>query len=386
MDEKKLQAKKELAGEAKPSMKRRSDIHNYHGHHIYMLTLVVEGRRPLLGEVVGHAEATPDSMQAPRMELSELGKAVHGCWQQIPLFHPEVKILALQLMPDHLHGILWVKEDMEEHLGQVVSGFKAGCNKAYRRLFAAAMPQPTPNFHDGGAGPCSGGSESRGGAGPCRGGSESCGGSEYAAASPQRLFPLPSELRLKPQDRIHGLLFEKGYNDLIAKGYDMLPTLIAYVKDNPRRLLLKRAHPEYLRPFFGLRLGSQEYSGIGNRELLHAPRRMAVRVSRRLDAVALEAEVARYMQAAREGAVLVSPAISPGEKRVMRAAFNDGLPTVVIMENGFTPLSKPKGEQFDACAAGRLLMLAPWEHHNEKRKLTAYQCQQMNLMALNLCK
>jgi hypothetical protein len=44
----------------------------------------------------------------------------------------------------------------------------------------------------------------------------------------------------------------------------------------------------------------------------------------------------------------------------------------------------PKGEQFDACAQGRLLMLAPWEHHNERQRLTAMQCQQMNLMAIEL--
>ena len=91
------------------------------------------------------------------------------------------------------------------------------------------------------------------------------------------------------------------------------------------------------------------------------------------------------MAMAKEGTVLVSPAISPGEKRVMRTAFDAGLPTIVIVENGFTPLSKPHGEQFEACAQGRLLMLSPWEHHNEKRKLTAEQCRQMNLMALELC-
>ena len=90
------------------------------------------------------------------------------------------------------------------------------------------------------------------------------------------------------------------------------------------------------------------------------------------------------MTAAQSGTVLISPAISPGEKRVMRAAFDAKLPTVVIMENGFTPLSKPHGEQFYACAEGRLLMLSPWSHHNEHRKLTAQQCQAMNLMALEL--
>ena len=149
--------------------------------------------------------------------------------------------------------------------------------------------------------------------------------------------------------------------------------------------MLKRARPEWLRPFFHLSIANYVFSGIGNRNLLQAPKRIAVRISRRLSGVALDREVQRYIDEARQGAILVSPAISPGEKRTMREAFNAGLPTIVIMENGFTPMSKPHGEQFYACAQGRLLMLSAWEHHNEKWKITAEQCRQLNLMALSVC-
>lgn len=44
-----------------------------------------------------------------------------------------------------------------------------------------------------------------------------------------------------------------------------------YLRDNPRRLLMKREHPDLLRPFFNLALGSHTYNGIGNRALLKAP-------------------------------------------------------------------------------------------------------------------
>jgi hypothetical protein len=185
----------------------------------------------------------------------------------------------------------------------------------------------------------------------------------YVTASPSPDTPPP-----------YHPLFAKGYNDLILRSFDELPIWQNYLLDNPRRLLMKRARPEWLRPFFGLRIGSHTYSGIGNRNLLAAPKRMAVRVTRRWNNSEIAAETARYLEAARQGAVLVSPAISPGEKRVMRTVFDAGLPVIVIMENGFTPLSKPHGKQFDACARGQLLMLAPWEHHNEKKKITAEQC------------
>ena len=386
MTEKRKKDIEEFAGEKQPSMKRRSDVNDYHGRHIYLVTLAVEGRRPLLGQVVGNPLAADGSADAPRIELSVLGGAVFDCWQQIPERYPEVEILALQIMPDHLHGILWIKEEMQQHLGRIIGGFKTGCNRAYR-FFTAAVPQSTPSKehtpsqqpskeHTPSQQPGSQQSSSLQGMPVSRVGN-SC--SAYAAAVPQR--PSPRE---RHEDRHHGLLFEPNYNDLICKSYDMLPTLINYVKDNPRRLLMKHSHPEYLRPFFDLHLGSHIYSGIGNLALLRAPHRLAVRVSRRNNETQLQEELHRYMSAAQSGTVLISPAISPGEKRVMRTAFDAKFPTVVIMENGFTPLSKPHGEQFYACAEGRLLMLSPWPHHNDRQKITAQQCQAMNLMALEL--
>ena len=428
----------EYAGEKQPSMKRRSDINDYHGRHIYLVTLAVEGRRPLLGQVVGNPLAAEGSADAPRIELSALGGAVFDCWQQIPERYPEVEILALQIMPDHLHGILWIKEEMQQHLGRIIGGFKTGCNRAYR-FFTAALPQSTPSkeynhsqeagsngqWQPGGSENASsngqwqpGGSEKASSNGQWQPGSSEKassndqwqpGGSEkissngqwqsggsvdtiegnpcsaYAAAVPQLSKQSQQKARReRREDRNHGLLFEPNYNDLICKSYDMLPTLINYVKDNPRRLLMKRAHPEDLRPFFDLRIGSHTYNGIGNLALLRAPHRLAVRVSRRNNEAQLQNEVRRYMTSAQSGTVLISPAISPGEKRVMRTAFDAKLPTIVILENGFTPLSKPHGEQFYACAEGRLLMLSPWPHHNDRHKLTAQQCQSMNLMAQEL--
>ena len=386
MTEKRKKDIEEFAGEKQASMKRRSDVNNYQGRHIYLVTLAVEGRRPLLGQVVGNPLAADGSADAPRIELSALGEAVFDCWQQIPQRHPEVEILALQIMPDHLHGILWIKEEMQQHLGRIIGGFKTGCNKAYR-FFTAALPQSTPSKeHTPSQQPRSqqtvsqlpGSQQSSSLQGmPVSRVGNSC--SAYAAAVPQQ--PSPRE---RHEDRHHGLLFEPNYNDLICKSYDMLPTLINYVKDNPRRLLMKHSHPEYLRPFFDLHLGSHIYSGIGNLALLRAPHRLAVRVSRRNNEIQLQEELHRYMNAAQSGTVLISPAISPGEKRVMRTAFDAKFPTVVIMENGFTPLSKPHGEQFYACAEGRLLMLSPWPHHNDHQKVTAQQCQSMNLMAQEL--
>ncbi|MBQ9362882.1 MAG: hypothetical protein IJT97_05590 [Bacteroidaceae bacterium] len=360
--EEQLIAKKKYAGEKKASMKRRDDYHDYTERRMYMITLEVEGRKPVFGHLVGNPFAERGSCDEPRIELSELGKAVQSEWLGIHGYFPQIEVMAVQMMPDHMHGILFVKAPLPVHLGQVISGFKAGCRKAQKALEAAgrAAAEPLPT-------------EKR----PLS--AEKGTGERDVLASLQGAA-LPLQEGLQP----YFPLFAKGYNDLILRSYDELPKWQNYLQDNPRRLLMKRTRPDWLRPFFGLHIGSHCYSGIGNRNLLAVPKRMAVRVSRRLSDSEITREVARFLEAAKQGSVLVSPAISPGEKRVMRAAFDAGLPTIVIMENGFTPLSKPHGEQFDACAKGQLLMLAPWEHHNEKKKITAAQCRQLNLMALEI--
>ena len=331
---------------------------------MYMITIEVEGRRPLFGRLKGNPLAQDGSGDEPDIELTALGKAVRDEWLGIPRYYPQIEVMAVQMMPDHLHGILFVKERLPVHLGQVISGFKAGCRKAQRALVAgeaaageaAAEPPRTEK------------EPLRTEKGALR--TEKGARSLQAAAAP---LQLPT-------------LFAKGYNDLILRSYDELPAWCNYLRDNPRRLLLRRACPQWLRPVFGITIGAYTCSAIGNRGLLSAERRVQVRVSRRLIGEALDREVERFLALARSGAVLVSPAISPGEKRIMRSAFDEKLPVIVIVENGFTPMSKPHGEQFYACGEGRLLILSPWEHHNEKRKVTAQQCSDMNLLAWEVCR
>ena len=117
------------------SMKRRHDKHDYQSRCIYMVTLVVAGRRPLLGTLCAHDR----DHAMPWVRHSELGMRVIQCCREIPEHHPQVKMIRLQLMPDHLHGIIYVSEHLPRHLGHVINGFKIGCNKAARELSLAPL-------------------------------------------------------------------------------------------------------------------------------------------------------------------------------------------------------------------------------------------------------
>lgn len=131
------------------SMNRRMAEHDYQSRSIYMITMTVTDRMPLLGSVQWTADDAHDAC----LSASRLGAEVERCWYEIPEHYPEVKVLAFQLMPDHVHGLLFVKHEMEVHIGKVLKGFKIGCSRAWWSLIeAAAAGGPGAGAEGAGAG------------------------------------------------------------------------------------------------------------------------------------------------------------------------------------------------------------------------------------------
>lgn len=183
-----LRSAESLAGEKKPSMLRRCVGHDYAGRQIYMITMVTEGRRPLFGRVVGRSDAPADSNDAPHIELSPLGQRVNDEWWAASLHHPEVRVLALQMMPDHLHGILFVTEQMDKPLGMLLRGFKQSCNRHYRELVLGIVPS--------------------------------------VALTTQQTRQAPAKQDRRNEDRSHGMLFARGYNDKLLLREGQLETWV----------------------------------------------------------------------------------------------------------------------------------------------------------------
>ncbi|MCR5269525.1 MAG: transposase [Prevotella sp.] len=343
-----FESQKSFAGPKKPSMQRRCVGHDYTDRMMYLVTMVVEGRRPLFGTVVGSSQAPTDSDEGPRMVLSPLGQRVYDECMATPVHHPEIGVVALQMMPDHLHVVLFVKSKMEQPLGMALRGFKQKCNQHYRELILGVPSVALPTQQTG-----------------------------LQTARPKK--------DRRGEDRQHGLLFSRGYNDKLLLREGQLQRWLDYLRDNPRRLLMKRERPDLFRVQRGVMVGGQQFSAIGNRFLLQRPVRLQVQCSRRLTDEEIAQKQTWWLEQARAGAVLVSPCISKGEKTVMRAAFEAGLPLIVLQENGFTDLAKPGGRRMDACARGQLLLLAPWAHHNERLTIRREQCMALNDMARVIC-
>ena len=370
----------------KPSMKRRCEEKDYTERGIYLVTIATEARRPLLGTLAGDASLY-EGPDAPHVVLSPLGERVKEEWFGITRYYHQIEVIRLCIMPDHIHGVLFVHEKLPRHLGHVINGFKAGTRRAARELgiipdakpaITEAKPQPTkptpsPSLPSPQASP-----------------SLSSPQATTSLSSPQVLYAeaLPQshpQQNQGPKHPPHGTLWEPGYNDRILFFKGQLQRMLAYLDDNPRRLLLKRQHPEYFTQLGTINAAGLPMAAMGNPALLTAPTKLQVQCSRHLYPWEIEQQKETFLAAGREGAVIVSPCISPGEQQIATACMAAGIPLIVLLLKGFPPFFKPQPRYLEACSAGRLLMLAPYPWQNEKLTDMRARCLRLNDLAAAIC-
>lgn len=337
----------------------RSFTHDYRSPHIYLITVTVVDRQPVLSTVSG-------TVEQPRVELTEVGKAVKREIFAIEKRHPQVKVLFNIIMPDHVHLVLRVLERLPEKmpLGNIVAAWKQACGKAFSALLAAGKVQVIGDLKAVGCGACSDLKVA------------------HLDGQQQEYNSLPpSEANFSSQEKPpYHPLFSKGFNDSILYHRHQLRNMMAYVKDNPRRLLVKRQHKELFAIRRDISVAGMTFDAVGNIALLQKAK-VAVHCRSKWTEAEQKAYAKKCILAAEKGAVLVGAFISKTEKEIEQTATEHCLPIIRLVENGFDDLYKPSGQDFDSCAEGRLLLLAPWPHHGGYRKITRQQCKQMNEMA-----
>ena len=168
--------------------------------------------------------------------------------------------------------------------------------------------------------------------------------------------------------------------------------MFRYVQMNPQRLATKKLMPGFFRVQEDIEIAGRKYRSIGNAKLLQATQFAPVHVRRTMIDEAMHGDNKRlrdYMNgcvvAARNGAVMVSPFISDKEKEVMIVLLAEEHPIIYIADNGFSDYYKPSDGLFDSVAAGRVLILSPWEYEAGKKHVTRAECVAMNQMAEEIC-
>ena len=431
-------------------MQRRMVTHNYALPGIYHITLhVAEGLSQSLqslGQVEGSLEQPDNTPGGPHVMLTPIGKMVREeLVTSITAHYPMVVIDAFIIMPEHLHVLFIVKEPIVSsngrptHLGQVIAGFKKGCNRRYWAMTGQGIPtgEPLDTLTTPAAAPAP--------AAP--------------ATAPVPAAPVAfrvsdgSPVRKRvPSNGTTGRrpLFASGYCDVMPITAEQLNTQRAYINGNPRSRLLRTSQRATLMPCRGALVSALTPSalrGYLQRECLpkHATPEALNEIERRLllaatvpsvspthsvspaprvssgspagnskpfialdtygnrqllnshllpvvchyrDKSRFNEQKARCLEEAARGTVLVSARIAPGEQEIMNEAVNHGSPVIIIADNGFPERYHPSMERIDRCAEGKLLIVTPWQYQyrGKNEQLTIPFCKAMNCVAQALCR
>lgn len=324
--------------ETKHNQHRRSYWHDYYQKGLYMITMVIDGRKPLFGTIVGHASGLRGTNNAPHIMLSDLGQRVLE--DEVPKIHriyPEVEVWRVAMMPDHIHLLLWVSQTLPKgkHLGMVIRGFKTGCSRAWWQLQDEATLS---------------------------------GKAPSTTAAVSKTFPSAAVPVVSPTGKQRPVLYESGYHDRIINKPGMLENIKRYMEENPLRACIRRECPRLMERQLHLWIGGREYAAFGNLFLLKYPIKEQVFFHRKDRETGLPSEQTnnyhkehdRLLRIAEEGTVLVTPGISKGEAIVVDDAIEAHLPLILLQKEPIGEYWKPSKSRFYACATGHLLILAPW--------------------------
>ena len=373
-----------------PDALKRNPLNDY-TEGWFHVTLSVRGEAPVLGYIVGDAEAEDGTPEEPRCALTELGKKVEEIWRTVADFHPMCICDKMKAMPDHIHALLHLLPGNAEHLGRIINGLMIGCTHCYWDTLGI----PWRKMREV---------------------------KDAAAFSHDQ----DKALRSQWQDRDHTRsfrgpsLFVRGYNDVEAIGNDEIEIKRQYIHNNPRKWLIKHAKPDCFRVHRnmksanwtpehimqglcadrfiaadrsrqveawqqittkGIRNSRGKVSAtlnfqderpvielVGNMELLQRP--LFPLVCHRADAHLFEQQKAAVLKVAREqGGVIVTACVSPKERDIVKLLQQELLPVIEVVDNGFSDKYKPTGKNFYAVAEARRLEVSPWEYEYRRREM-----------------
>ena len=117
----------------------RHPYHNYKNGGYYFITIVTKDRKPYFGKI-----------QNGKMICSNHGNFARNHWLKIPKYCEGVVLDDFVIMPEHIHGILYLNKSKNESLradkarswqstwsqslSSVVRGYKTGVTKYFRSL------------------------------------------------------------------------------------------------------------------------------------------------------------------------------------------------------------------------------------------------------------
>ncbi len=126
--------------------------YDYSQEGAYFITICSHRRQHLFGHI-----------EHDHLHLSQLGSKASEDWQAIPHHYPTIELDAFVVMPNHIHGIIFLvgaefiqpaaiqpatTPPKAVYLSQVIAGYKAGVTRRMNRLNQLKSTIWQRSFHD----------------------------------------------------------------------------------------------------------------------------------------------------------------------------------------------------------------------------------------------
>ena len=320
-----------------PAHRQHTKGYDYRQKGVYLITIVTKDRQRLFGTL-------GTDPRNPSVLLTKLGQQIEQEWLRTEDIQRgrgrKIRLLQHSVMPDHFHGVIEVEEEMDVSIGQVIRDFKSACTVAYRRLYQPNSLQPSL--------------------------------AEVRDMSHKQREAYYAERGISS-------LFEDNYDDTICLDERHKAAAMRYVQDNPRRAIMRTTRPQFFERRQHVTIAGQDYSAFGNLFLLRYPWKEQVFCHRWLmignmrdynnpyeTTPQFRQERERWLTAAEDGAVLVTPGISKGEQRLVADCIERGFPLIHLQDKPISEYWKPEERRFALCEQGLMLILAPWWQQSEQ--------------------
>ncbi len=233
--------------------------YDYTRRGAYFVTICTQERRRVFGTVVNG-----------RMALNDAGRMVQTVWDELPAHYPGVATDAFVVMPDHVHGVVWLCD----------AGLAAAAGRARGPARAMALADVVQRL-------------------------KSLTTHRYIEGVEQQGWP-----------RFPGKLWHRNYYDTIVRDATALANIRTYIRNNP-------AHGDVTR------YGAPHFM-IGNRALLDLP--MTAFLASRGEAAGQAGQA--WEPALAEAGCVISGFLSPMERAVFAAGMAAGTPMVHVLARG----------------------------------------------------
>lgn len=340
------------------------------------------------------SQSSLTEMKAPHTDLSPLGRIVDRKIREIGthLHEEDVTVTHHVVMPSHIHFIIEVKKPLPMHhqpsgkvvrwtLSDIIKGFEKGCTSWYYRYLEGESIEEI-----------------------------------FANPTKRRASKEPPMVQapdgtMKPQPSI----WAPGFNDKILMTDERLASWQTYLCYNPYYWRLQDVYPHMFEHRLHLTVAGTDCSAYGCLFLLRKLDRVQVKCHRyKMDSTEryrekdangnwIPYETTEEFQKQRaeilskceqENAIIVSPAISNGEKAIVYEALELGYPVIKLVDKPIPEKGHANDKDRAYCAKGQMLVLGPWEIEDKNNYASRFgdadskyaKFHNLNEMAAELCK